>query len=87
VRFNFENITRYLKYNELTHRRQFSKYFDWFKFNHSLVDFISNTYVGVIDCSFISKSGKKTLRLDNASQTIFGLVLPTLLSEDLKLAF
>ena len=67
-RFNFENLTRYSKYNELTHRRQFSKYFDWFKFNCGFVDFTSSTHIGVIDCSFISKSGKKPLVL-----IVFGL--------------
>ena len=63
-KFNFENLTRYSKYNELTHRRQFSKYFDWFKFNLGFVDFTKGTFIGVIDCSFISKSGKKTFGLD-----------------------
>ena len=63
-RFNFENPTRYSKYNELTHRRQFNKYFDWFKFNCGFVDFTSSNHIGVIDCSFISKSGKKTFGLN-----------------------
>ena len=71
-RFNFENLTRYSKYNELTHRRQFSKYLDWFSLNKALVDFNSGIYIGVIDCSFISKSGKKTFGIDYASQTNFG---------------
>lgn len=75
-RFNFENLTRYSKYNELTHRRQFSKYLDWFSLNKSFVDFNSGVHVGVIDCSFISKSGKKTFGIDYASQTNFGLGLP-----------
>jgi hypothetical protein len=64
-RFNFENLTRYSKYNELTHRRQFSKYLDWFSLNKSFVDFNCGVHIGVIDCSFISKSGKKTFGLDN----------------------
>ena len=64
-RFNFENLTRYSKYNELTHRRQFSKYLDWFSLNLGFVDFNSGIHIGVIDCSFISKSGKKTFGLDN----------------------
>ena len=63
-RFNFENLTRYSKYNELTHRRQFSKYLDWFSLNKSFIDFNSSVHIGVIDCSFISKSGKKTFGLD-----------------------
>lgn len=63
-RFNFENLTRYSKYNELTHRRQFSKYLDWFSLNKAFVDFNCGVHIGVIDCSFISKSGKKTFGLD-----------------------
>ena len=63
-RFNFENLTRYSKYNELTHRRQFSKYLDWFSLNKSFVDFKCGVHIGVIDCSFISKSGKKTFGID-----------------------
>lgn len=63
-RFNFENLTRYSKYNELTHRRQFSKYLDWFSLNKCFVDFNNGVHIGVIDCSFISKSGKKTFGLD-----------------------
>jgi Transposase DDE domain len=63
-RFNFENLTRYSKYNELTHRRQFSRYLDWFSLNKSFVDFKCGVHIGVIDCSFISKSGKKTFGLD-----------------------
>jgi hypothetical protein len=63
-RFNFESLTRYSKYNELTHRRQFSKYFDWFSLNKSFVDFNCGIYIGVIDCRFISKSGTKTFGID-----------------------
>jgi hypothetical protein len=82
-RFNFENLTRYSKYNELTHRRQFSKYFDWFSLNKSFVDFSSGVHIGVIDCSFISKSGKKTFGIDKfwsgvASQAKYGLEISVL---------
>jgi uncharacterized membrane protein YqaE (UPF0057 family) len=72
-RFNFENLTRYSKYNELTHRRQFSKHFDWFKFNLGFVDFTKGTFIGVIDCSFISKSGKKTFGIDNFWSGVAGV--------------
>jgi hypothetical protein len=64
-RFNFENLTRYSKYNELTHRRQFSKYLNWFRLNLGFVDFNCGIHIGVIDCSFISKSGKKAFGIDN----------------------
>lgn len=82
-RFNFENLTRYSKYNELTHRRQFSKYLDWFSLNKFFVDFNSGIHIGVIDCSFISKSGKKTFGIDKfwsgvASQAKYGLEISVL---------
>jgi hypothetical protein len=63
-RANFENLSRFSAYNELTFRRQFSKYFDWLSFNLGFIDFHSGAYIGVLDCSFISKSGKKTFGLD-----------------------
>lgn len=82
-RFNFENLTRYSKYNELTHRRQFRKYLDWFSLNKAFVDFDNGIHVGVIDCSFITKSGKKTFGLDKfwsgvASQAKQGLEISVL---------
>ena len=60
-RFNFENLTHYSKYNELTYRRQFSKYFDWFSLNKSFVDFNSGVHIGVIDCSLSVKVAKRLL--------------------------
>jgi hypothetical protein len=74
---------RYSKYNELTHRRQFSKYLDWFNLNKSFVDFNNGVCIGVIDCSFISKSGKKTFGIDKfwsgvASQAKYGLEISVL---------
>jgi hypothetical protein len=63
-RANFENLSRYSKYNELTFRRQFGKFCDWLSFNLGFVDLEQGTFIGVIDCSFISKSGKKTFGLD-----------------------
>lgn len=64
-RFNFQNLTHYSKYNELTHRHQFNKYLDWFSLNKAFVDFNSGVHIGVIDCSFINKSGIKTFGIDN----------------------
>jgi hypothetical protein len=60
----FENLSRYSSYNELTFRRWYSRYFDWLGFNLSFVDWQAGTYIGVIDCSFITKSGKHTYGLD-----------------------
>lgn len=67
-RINFENLSRYSKYDESTFGRRFAEFFDWLGFNQSI---ISSAKVGTqgivvcaIDCSFISKSGKKTFGLD-----------------------
>ena len=70
-RINFKNLSRYSKYNEVTFRRHFSNYFDWMKFNYLIIQlaFLSGVLkkeeaIGAIDCSYISKSGKKTYGLD-----------------------
>jgi hypothetical protein len=67
-RLNFTNIARYSKYNELTFRRYFSKYFDWMKFNywiiHSATLSEKKVVIGAIDCSYINKSGKHTFGID-----------------------
>jgi hypothetical protein len=70
-RLNFTNIARYSKYNESTFRRNYSKFFDWVKFNcHFLQIAIwglgkeTKEIIGAIDCSFVSKSGKHTANLD-----------------------
>jgi hypothetical protein len=59
-RATFENLARYSRFTELTFRRQFCKYFDWTEFNIACVDFKKETYIGIVDCSFIPKSGKAT---------------------------
>ncbi len=67
-RINFENLSRYSTYNELTFRRRFDKFFDWVGFNHSLMTQagvgVQGQVIGAVDCSFISKSGKSTFGLD-----------------------
>ncbi len=63
-RANFENLSRYSKHDEITFRRQFGKYFDWLAFNLGFINFETSVHIGVIDCSFIAKSGKKTYGLD-----------------------
>ena len=68
-RLNFTNMARYSRYNESTFRRQFSRFFDWTKFNYCFLMFIvgyqkKSEYIGAIDCSFIPKAGKKTENLD-----------------------
>ena len=36
-RVNFENLSRYSSLNESTFRRNFSKFFDWVRFNIALM--------------------------------------------------
>ncbi|MBC7571409.1 MAG: transposase [Spirosoma sp.] len=63
-RATFENLARYARFTELTFRRQFATYFDWLAFNKACVDFTQGPFIGIIDCSFIPKSGNKTFGLD-----------------------
>ena len=67
-RINFENLSRYSTLNEVTFRRNFSKFFDWIGFNLALMhlgglDF-TKPVIAAIDCSFISKAGTKTFGVD-----------------------
>lgn len=68
-RINFENLARYSFLNESTFRRNFSKFFDWLNFNLQMMYLgglnFSNPVIAAIDCSYISKAGKKTFGLDN----------------------
>ena len=67
-RFNFQNLTRYSELNESTFRRNFQKFFDWLNFNLHLIQLagvnLDREVIAAIDCSFVSKSGKKTYGLD-----------------------
>lgn len=67
-RINFENLSRFSFYNESTFRRRFAQFFDWLNFNHQLIESAKvgskGPVIAAIDCSFISKSGKKTFGLD-----------------------
>jgi DDE superfamily endonuclease len=67
-KLNFENLSRYSFYNECTFRRRFSQFFDWLSFNATLIKSAQvgsqGAVIAAIDCSFISKSGKKTFGLD-----------------------
>jgi len=75
-RLNFTNIARYSKYNEATFRRNFSKFFDWVKFNYLIIHFVmlskNKVVIGAIDCSHINKSGKRTFGLDKFWSGIIG---------------
>ena len=69
-RMNFTNMARYSHYNELTFRRHFKEYFDWFTFNCLLLQMVllfqkeAEIIIGAIDCSYISKAGKHTYGVD-----------------------
>jgi len=67
-RINFENLSRYSKYDESTFRRRFAKFFDWLSFNNALIKSAQvgtqGNVIAAIDCSFIPKSGKSTFGLD-----------------------
>lgn len=67
-RFNFQNLCRYSQLNESTFRRNFQKFIDWLDFNFQLIKIAGVDFEGEIiaamDCSFITKSGKKTHGLD-----------------------
>lgn len=60
---NFTNLSRYSDLSERTYRRQFSQRYDFIGFNQALISAAiasAVNQIGVIDCSFIPKSGKST---------------------------
>lgn len=63
-RATFENLARYARFTELTFRRHFAACFDWLTFNKACIDFTQGPFIGIIDCSFIPKSGTKTFGID-----------------------
>lgn len=60
----FENLARYSRFTELTFRRHFATCFDWLAFNTACIDFTQGPLIGIVDCSFVPKSGTKTFGLD-----------------------
>lgn len=63
---NFRNMSRYSDLNEKTYSRQFRKPFDFADFNKQLIEETVPSHhekIAVMDCSFITKSGKKTYGL------------------------
>jgi len=64
---NFTNLSRYSHLNERTYRRHFKQEFEFARFNRELVQTASGEgaeLLGVMDCSFIAKSGKATFGRD-----------------------
>jgi len=79
----FENMARFSPLTELTFRRHFASFFDWLAFNKACVDFTKGVYLGLVDCSFIPKSGSKTFGLDKfwsgcAAKALRGLEISVL---------
>ena len=63
---NFRNMSRYSHLSEETYSRQFRKPFDFAEFNKQLIEDIVPSHhekITVLDCSFITKSGKETYGL------------------------
>lgn len=66
-RVTFTNMARFSRLHEQTFRRHFARAFDWVAFNLVLVRLRAHPnepLIGVFDCSFLPKSGKKTYGLD-----------------------
>lgn len=75
-RATFENLARYSRFTELTFRRQFTTFFDWLGFNMTCIDFTQGPYIGVVDCSFIPKTGRKSFGLDKFWSSAAGKAQP-----------
>lgn len=64
---NFMNLSRYSPLSEKTYRRRFKRSFAFTRFNLEVVKAAmadNQAMIGVMDCSFIAKSGRKTFGLD-----------------------
>lgn len=64
---NFTNLSRYSSLNERTYRRQYKQEFEFARLNRALAERANRAgaeQVGVMDCSFVAKSGKATFGLD-----------------------
>ena len=64
---NFSNLSRYSNLSERTYRRQFAEELDYPRFNGVLIEEAISSKsrsIGVVDCSFIRKSGKQTYGVD-----------------------
>jgi hypothetical protein len=63
---NFRNLSRYSELSEKTYSRQFRHTFDFTAFNKRLIEETvpsGHEKIGVMDCSYVPKSGKKTYGL------------------------
>ena len=94
-RVNFENLSRFSSYNEVTFRRHFGKFFDWSVFNQTLTESAGvgtqGEVIAALDCSFIRKAGDKTFGIDKfwsgaAGKALKGLEISLLAFIDVKTA-
>lgn len=89
---NFTNLSRYSSLNERTYRRQYQQEFEFAPLNRALAERASGAgaeQLGVMDCSFVAKSGKATFGLDRfwngcASQVETGLEVSVVGVVDVK---
>jgi Transposase DDE domain len=83
---NFMNMSRYSDLSERTYRRQYAASFPYMALNRQLIELAipaTVAQIGVMDCSFIRKSGKGTVGLDwfyngSASRSEKGLEISVL---------
>lgn len=64
---NFRNLSRYSDYSEKSYSRWFRKEFNFTDLNsHAIIKAIPplTEPIAIMDCTFVSKSGKKTYGLD-----------------------
>ena len=74
-RKNYTNISRYGSFGESTLRRRLGQLFDWPAFHKALLSHVvspDSPVIGVLDCSFIHKSGSKTYGLDKFWSSVAG---------------
>lgn len=65
---NYRNLSRYSDYCEKTYARHYRRTFAFVEFNERLINEIvpaDHELLGVMDCSFVAKSGKATYGLGN----------------------
>ena len=61
-KLTFANLSRYSSLSEKTYRRQYKKKFNFLEFNQIIIEKCfspESNLIAVMDCSFLSKSGKK----------------------------
>lgn len=91
---NFTNLSRYSHLSERTYRRHFEHPYEFIRFNQCLIEEVivpTHFQVGVVDASFVPKSGKATYGIDRfyngkASRTEWGLEISMIAVVDVEQA-